>query len=130
MNSNLETRTIHTGLYGVQAKAVIDGVHGQLSDGKWENTPGYDKYWTNFAIETADDGEVVFKVNTEISTVGLLILSTSCLRQSSRSGLPPRSKRLSMMSVEIVRSLDLGTVGTLTTRLFILGMQMKSMALL
>ena len=65
MNSNLKTRTIHTGLYGVQAKAVIDGVHGQLSDGKWENTPGYDKYWTNFAIETADDGEVVFKVNAE-----------------------------------------------------------------
>ena len=69
MNSNLKTRTIHTGLYGVQAKAVIDGVHGQLSDGKWENTPGYDKYWTNFAVETADDGEVVFKVNAEISTM-------------------------------------------------------------
>lgn len=65
MNSNLKTRTIHTGLYGVQAKAVIDGVHGQLSDGKWENTPGYDKYWTNFAVEIADDGEVVFKVNAE-----------------------------------------------------------------
>lgn len=65
MNSNLKTRMIHTGLYGVQAKAVIDGVHGQLSDGKWENTLGYNKYWTNFAVETADDGEVVFKVNTE-----------------------------------------------------------------
>ena len=69
MNSNLKTRTIHTGLYGIQAKAVIDGVHGQLSDGKWENTPGYDKYWTNFAVETADDGEVVFKVNAEGSTM-------------------------------------------------------------
>lgn len=65
MNSNLKTRTIHTGLYGVQAKAVIDGVHGQLSDGKWENTPGYDKYWINFGVDIADDGEVVFKVNTE-----------------------------------------------------------------
>ena len=69
MNSYLKTRTIRTGLYGVQAKAVIDGVHGQLSDGKWENTPGYDKYWTNFAVDIADDGEVVFKVNTEISTM-------------------------------------------------------------
>ena len=69
MNSNLKTRTIHTGLYGVQAKAVIDGVHGQLSDGKWENTPGYDKYWTNFAVDIADDGEVVFKVNAEGSTM-------------------------------------------------------------
>lgn len=65
MNHNCNSKTIHTGLYGIQAKAVIDGVHGQLSDGKWENTPGYDKYWTNFAVETADDGEVVFKVNAE-----------------------------------------------------------------
>ena len=56
-------RTIHTGLYGAQAKAVIDGVHGQLSDGKWENTPGYDKYWTNFDVKTADDGEVIINVN-------------------------------------------------------------------
>ena len=59
------TRTIHTGLYGAQAFAVIDGVHGQLSDGKWENIPGYDKYWTNFDVETADDGEVIFIVNAE-----------------------------------------------------------------
>ena len=69
MNNNLKTRTIHTGLYGVQAKAVIDGVHGQLSDGKWENSPGYDKYWINFDVQTADDGEVVFKVNDEGSTM-------------------------------------------------------------
>ena len=62
-------RTIHTGLYGAQAKAVIDSVHGQLSDGKWENTPGYDKYWTNFDVETADDGEVVFKVNAGSSAM-------------------------------------------------------------
>ena len=69
MNRNLNTRTIHTGLYGAQAKDVIDSVHGQLSDGKWENTPGYDKYWTNFDVETADDGEVIFKVNAEGSTM-------------------------------------------------------------
>lgn len=68
MNNNLKTRTIHTSLYGAQAKAVIDGVRGQLSDGKWENTPGYDKYWTNFDVETADDGEVVFMVNAGFST--------------------------------------------------------------
>ena len=66
---NNHTRIIHTGLYGAQAKAVIDGVRGQLSDGKWENTPGYDKYWTNFAVETADDSEVVFKVNAGFSTM-------------------------------------------------------------
>jgi len=62
------TRTIHTGLYGKQAKAVIDSVHGQLSDGKWENIPGYDKYWTNFDVQTADDGEVIIMVNAGVST--------------------------------------------------------------
>ena len=61
-------RTIHTGLYGAQAYAVIDSVHGQLSDGKWENTPGYDKYWTNFDVKTADDGEVIINVNAEGAT--------------------------------------------------------------
>ena len=62
------THTIHTGLYGAQAFAVIDGVHGQLSDGKWENSPGYDKYWTNFDVKTADDGEVIIIVNAEGAT--------------------------------------------------------------
>ena len=65
---NTNTRAIHTGLYGRQAKAVIDSVHGQLSDGKWENSPGYDKYWTNFDVQTADDGEVIFKVNVDSYT--------------------------------------------------------------
>lgn len=67
MNHNLKTRTIHTNLYGAQAYAVIDGVHGQLSDGKWENSPGYDKYWTNFDVKTANDGEVIFEVNVDYS---------------------------------------------------------------
>lgn len=66
--NNTNTRTIHTNLYGAQAKAVIDSVHGQLSDGKWENSPGYDKYWTNFNVETADDGEVIIKVNADGAT--------------------------------------------------------------
>ena len=63
-NTNTNIRIIHTGLYGAQAKTVIDRLHGQLSDGKWENSPGYDKYWMNFAVETAEDGEVIFKINT------------------------------------------------------------------
>ena len=67
--NNANTRTIHTSLYGKQAKEVIDSVRGQLSDGKWENNPSYDKYWTNFDVHTADDGEVVFKVNAESYTM-------------------------------------------------------------
>lgn len=68
MHPNTKTRIIHTGLYGEYAKEIIDAVHGQLSDGKWENTPGYDKYWTNFNVKTADDGEVLFIVNAEYNT--------------------------------------------------------------
>ena len=67
MSNNANVRTIHTGLYGTVAADIIDSVHGQLSDGKWENTPGYDKYWTNFSVEVADDGEVIFKVNVNAS---------------------------------------------------------------
>lgn len=63
MNTNI--RTIHTGLYGAYAKEIIDAVSGQLSDGKYENTPGYDKYWTNFHVRQADDGEIVFDVNAD-----------------------------------------------------------------
>lgn len=68
MHPNAKTRTIHTGFYGDYAKEIIDAVLGQLSDGKWENTPGYDKYWTNFNVKTADDGEVLFIVNAEYNT--------------------------------------------------------------
>ena len=63
MNTN--TRTIHTGLYGDQAREALDSVHGQLSDGMWENSRGYDRYWLNVDVDRADDGEVVFKVNTD-----------------------------------------------------------------
>lgn len=38
-------RRIPTGLVGIKAHEVLESVIGQMSDGKWENTPGYDKYW-------------------------------------------------------------------------------------
>lgn len=63
MDSNTSKRIIHTNLYGKHAFEVIDSLHGQLSDGKWENSPGYDKYWTNFDVKIADDSEVIFEVN-------------------------------------------------------------------
>jgi hypothetical protein len=59
------TRIIHTTLYGDKAFEILDGMRGQLSDGKWENSPGYDKYWTNFSMVRQDDGETVFVVNTD-----------------------------------------------------------------
>ena len=65
MTNVTEVRVIHTGLYSDVANAVINGVHGQLSDGKWENSPSYDKYWTNFDVKRLDDGEVVIEVNNK-----------------------------------------------------------------
>lgn len=61
-------RLIHTGLYGAHAKEILDAVAGQLSDGMWENSRGYDKYWTNFNVVQADDGEILFEVNSKSYT--------------------------------------------------------------
>lgn len=65
MNTNTKPRTIHTGLYGDYANEILRAVSGQLSDGMWENSRGYEKYWTNFDVERADDGETVFVINTD-----------------------------------------------------------------
>ena len=62
---NNHTRIICTGLYGDKAFEILDAMRGQLSDGKWENSPGYDKYWTNFSVVRQDDGETAFVVNTD-----------------------------------------------------------------
>jgi len=55
------TRTIDTGLTGQINNAILDSVMGQLSDGKWENTPAMAKYWRNANIEDKD-GKVVIVV--------------------------------------------------------------------
>lgn len=64
---NNHTRIIHTALYGDKAFEILDSMRGQLSDGKWENSPGYTKYWMNFNVIRQDDGEIVFVVNTDYS---------------------------------------------------------------
>lgn len=56
-------RTIKTGMYGQRAFDVLDALQGQMSDGLWENSPAYDKYWRNFDADREYDGEVVVKVN-------------------------------------------------------------------
>ena len=66
MNDN--TRTITTNFYGDRAFDILDSVSGQLSDGMWENSRGYDKYWTNFRVVRLDDNRVVFRVNKDSYT--------------------------------------------------------------
>ena len=58
-------RTIETPFYGVVAKEILDAVHGQMSDGLWENSRGYEKYWTNFKVVQNSDNRVVFHVSNE-----------------------------------------------------------------
>ena len=58
-------RRINTRMYGQRAFDILDSVHGQLSDGLWENTPGYDKYWTNFHVRKDVDDRVYFEVSTD-----------------------------------------------------------------
>ena len=68
MNNTNKTRTINTTFYGDYAAEILNAVAGQLSDGMWENSRGYDKYWTNFSVKRLDDNRVVFIVNTDSYT--------------------------------------------------------------
>lgn len=81
MNTN--ARTIHTHLYGDRANEIVRAVSGQLSDGLWENSRGYDKYWTNFDVDRLDDGETVLKVSlSPYSRWGKQFLNNPFLRMS------------------------------------------------
>lgn len=59
----MKDRIIRTGLYGDRAFDIIDSMHGQLADGMWKNSRGYEKYWLNFDVQRGDDGEVLFALN-------------------------------------------------------------------
>ena len=69
MSNFTKTRTIPTNFYGQRAYDILRAVSGQLSDGMWENSRGYEKYWTNFDVVRKPDDQVVFEVNAEPNTV-------------------------------------------------------------
>lgn len=58
------TRVVKTGLRGRVNKEILESVMGQLSDGKWENSPAMGKYW-EFANIAVCEGEVVIVVDDE-----------------------------------------------------------------
>lgn len=61
--SSTTGRTINTGLAASKTNQdILEAIMGQLSDGKWENSPAMDKYW-RFAGITVRDGEVVILVD-------------------------------------------------------------------
>lgn len=56
------SREIDTGLKGQEALDICDGLMGQLSDGKWENTPRMEPIWQNNRFEMTPDGAIHFIV--------------------------------------------------------------------
>lgn len=58
-------RKINTPFYSIVAKEILDSVLGQLSDGLWENSRGYDKYWQNFNVKRAADNQIYIEVNAD-----------------------------------------------------------------
>lgn len=56
-----EARVIDSGLTGPINHDILDSVIGQLSDGKWENSPVMVKFWKNAKIEERD-GKIVIIV--------------------------------------------------------------------
>lgn len=61
MQQPMNIRTIPTGLTGPVNHAILDSIMGQLSDGKWENTPMMAKYWRNAEI-AEQDGQLVIAI--------------------------------------------------------------------
>ena len=60
-----KARVLHTGLYGQRTHDILSALVGTMSDGIWENVRSYEKYWLNFDVATAPDGETIIYVNTE-----------------------------------------------------------------
>ena len=56
-------REIDTLLFSNKADEILRSVLGNLSDGLWENSRGYTKYWVNFNVERRANGQVYFAVN-------------------------------------------------------------------
>ena len=65
MNDTTNTHTINTNFYSDRAYEILEAVSGQMSDGMWENSRGYDKYWTNFQVKRLEDNRIVFVINAD-----------------------------------------------------------------
>lgn len=59
-------RVIHTGLYGNTAYEILCSIEGQLSDGRWENTPRMEGYWKNeyVLLNSKEDPEILIIINS------------------------------------------------------------------
>src|SRR5574344_950396 len=65
---NTSKITFKTGIFGEKNFKILDAVAGQISDGKWENTPGMNKYWENNTfVYNPDTKEVELKMEISVS---------------------------------------------------------------
>ena len=64
MSDNCEYRVLETPFFGEIANEILASVSGQLSDGLWENSRGYEKYWTNFTVVRNSYNRTIFRVKT------------------------------------------------------------------
>lgn len=63
-------RKINTPFFSKKAYEILNSLHIQLIDRRWEirdslwkNNRSYEKYWVNFTVERRTNGQVYFKVN-------------------------------------------------------------------
>lgn len=60
------SRKIKTNLKATDANLkLMNSIHGQMSDGIWENSPVTEKYWKCSNIEKSDDNEIIIAVYEE-----------------------------------------------------------------
>lgn len=56
-------RIIKTSLKGDIAEHICGAIIGQMSDGYWENTPNYEKYWRFINVKKLSNGRIAFVVD-------------------------------------------------------------------
>ena len=63
-DENTEYRVLETPFFGEIVNEILDAVRGQMSDGLWENSRGYEKYWTNFTVVRNSYNRTIFRIKT------------------------------------------------------------------
>ena len=58
-------REIYTPFFSNKADEILRSMLGQLSDGLWENSRRYEKYWLNFDVKRNASGQVYFAVSND-----------------------------------------------------------------
>lgn len=58
----MDIRIIKTGLYSQEAADILDSVLGQCSDGAYENSSYYERFWKFATVKRTTDGEATIEI--------------------------------------------------------------------